>query len=306
MKKKLFLSMIALVLPCMMLAQLKVNTNGNVSIALSSPVTAANLSTSYNSGYNYNTNYSFGIHTDKRSSKTFNIGISGRAVGQGTYSRSFGVQGVVAGGYSGYLYGVLGSLSNNTANGAGVFGTILHDTGVLVNGRYAGYFDGDTYIDGTLTATTVVVPSDMRLKENIVSVSSETEAGSTLNNLIGLNVIKYNDKELMRIDTDTTTVAYTTKSENLESHYGLMAQELLEIYPDLVKEGQDGYLSIKYLEFVPLLIRSIQELKAELDAVKRSINTELSGNSAVSNTASARSQYIGIVDAQGRMIKKRK
>ena len=105
--KRLFFSIFVLALPCMMFAQLKINSNGNVSISLSSPVTAANLSTSYNSGYNYDTNYSFGIHTDKRSTKSFNIGISGRSLAQSNNSRSFGVQGIVAGGCSGYLYGVL-------------------------------------------------------------------------------------------------------------------------------------------------------------------------------------------------------
>ena len=51
-------------------------------------------------------------------------------------------------------------------------------------------------------------------------------------------------------------------------HYGLSAQELQSIYPDLVSEGQDGYLCINYIELVPILIQSIQELKQELDAVR--------------------------------------
>lgn len=40
------------------------------------------------------------------------------------------------------------------------------------------------------------------------------------------------------------------------------------IYPDLVREGQDGYLGVNYTELVPILIRSIQELKQELDEVR--------------------------------------
>ncbi len=31
------------------------------------------------------------------------------------------------------------------------------------------------------------------------------------------------------------------------------------------KYGKDGYFSVNYLEMVPLVIRSIQELKQELD-----------------------------------------
>ena len=51
-------------------------------------------------------------------------------------------------------------------------------------------------------------------------------------------------------------------------HFGIDAEELRNIYPDLVLEGQDGYLSVNYVELVPILIRSIQELKQELDEVK--------------------------------------
>ena len=36
----------------------------------------------------------------------------------------------------------------------------------------------------------------------------------------------------------------------------------------MVVEGQDGYLAVNYIELVPILIRSIQELKAELDELK--------------------------------------
>ena len=56
-------------------------------------------------------------------------------------------------------------------------------------------------------------------------------------------------------------------------HIGLIAQELRELYPNLVEESQDGYLAVNYVELVPVLIRAIQELKAELDAVK-GIDTE--------------------------------
>jgi len=55
-------------------------------------------------------------------------------------------------------------------------------------------------------------------------------------------------------------------------HYGVDAEELQKLYPDLVLEGQDGYLSVNYSELVPLLIRSIQVLKQELDEVKSKSN----------------------------------
>ena len=56
------------------------------------------------------------------------------------------------------------------------------------------------------------------------------------------------------------------KSKKL--HFGLIAQELQTIYPNLVEEGEDGYLGINYVELVPILICSIQELKQEVDELR--------------------------------------
>ena len=53
-------------------------------------------------------------------------------------------------------------------------------------------------------------------------------------------------------------------------HFGVDARELQKVYPDLVLEAPDGYLSVNYLEMVPLVIRSIQELKEEIDELKES------------------------------------
>lgn len=57
-------------------------------------------------------------------------------------------------------------------------------------------------------------------------------------------------------------------------HLGVDARELQKVYPGLVLEGQDGYLSVNYLEMVPLVIRSIQELKQELDELADPVENE--------------------------------
>lgn len=48
----------------------------------------------------------------------------------------------------------------------------------------------------------------------------------------------------------------------------MIAQEIQDIYPDLVYEGGDGFLSVNYVELIPLLIQSIQSLKNEVDQLK--------------------------------------
>lgn len=57
-------------------------------------------------------------------------------------------------------------------------------------------------------------------------------------------------------------------------HFGVDTKELQNIYTGLELEGQDGYLSVNYLEMVPLVIRSIQELKQELDELADPVENE--------------------------------
>jgi hypothetical protein len=118
-----------------------------------------------------------------------------------------------------------------------------------------------------------------------------------------------------------------------QRHYGLSAQELQNIYPDLVRKDADGTLGINYVELVPILIRSIQELKEELDAVRggseyktrstaeetAEFNTVATGNVLYQNTPNpfkeqttirfrladdATNAAICIFDMSGKMLKK--
>lgn len=87
-----------------------------------------------------------------------------------------------------------------------------------------------------------------------------------------MNVVKYNYKDRSKeLLGDTATIEKEIEENTVkELHYGLLAQELQAIYPELVKEGQDGYLGVNYIELIPILIRSIQELKQELDESRTS------------------------------------
>ena len=48
----------------------------------------------------------------------------------------------------------------------------------------------------------------------------------------------------------------------------MSAQQLQDVYPNLVTEGQDGYLRVNYLEMLPVIIRSLQVLKHDINDVK--------------------------------------
>ena len=185
---------------------------------------------------------------------------------------------------SGCYYGLATSIFGLASNGSAVYGSSVP---VIANitGKYAGYFYGNTYVSGTLTANSLVTPSDLSLKENISALSDRTSDYTTLHNLMNMNVVQYNyKKKEVNSDnihvTDESLATGFTKEEIIEKidaiekekakrlHFGLIAQELQTIYPNLVEENEEGYLSVNYVELVPILIRSIQELKQEVDELR--------------------------------------
>lgn len=163
-------------------------------------------------------------------------------------------------------YGVVGQVTG-TQKGAGVYGM---DSSApllpIISGQYAGLFNGETKVLGDFTATNVYTSSDVRLKDNISDIS-EGESATSLDKLMNVNVIKYNLKE-EAFGSDSCNKSEKVEKATSLVHFGVSAQELQEIYPNLVKDGQDGYLAVNYTELVPVLIRSIQELKQELDEMK--------------------------------------
>ena len=90
--------------------------------------------------------------------------------------------------------------------------------------------------------------SDQRLKNNITKIEKPLEKLEKINGY----EFDWNDKQ-----------------ELYEGHdVGVVAQEIEEVYPQLVETREDGYKAVKYEKLVPLLIESIKELKKEIDNIK--------------------------------------
>ncbi len=273
--KKIIVSLLAVAFPLLSFAQITTDSYGNVKIKRSEQSDYTMLGIG-SQPYGY-TQYQMGAHARVSTIGKYDIGVFGYASPNNPQElgRSIGVCGIGGNATTGFNYGVLGGLVNTQRYGAGVFGTILNHTGVVVNGQYAGYFDGATRVAGTLTATSLVYPSDIRLKTNIVSLSDERT--SALANVLDMNVISYNYKMQEPETSDTAQainpeVQKQREAEAAIRHFGLCAQELQTIYPEVVYEGQDGFLGINYIELVPILIRSIQEMQQEIESLRNSAN----------------------------------
>jgi hypothetical protein len=104
------------------------------------------------------------------------------------------------------------------------------------------------------TSTTISAISDQRLKENV----QDLDAG--LDKIMALKPRKFDWKE--------------GKGKDIKGDRGWIAQEFEQVFPDMVDEwrdpspeGEEPYKSVR-ADLIPVLVKSIQELKAELNTVK--------------------------------------
>ena len=198
------------------------------------------------------------------------VGVRGGATksSQMSSGRTYGVVGIAGNATSGYNYGTCGFLLYGTSSdGAGIYGDIRSFAEVRVPGRYAGYFNGQTRVNGDFYATAMYTTSDARLKTNISEVKQ-----SSLEKIQELQPVQFtwNPIEDFHV-SDTTSTKKTYMSEDLDYkrlHYGFLAQEVQKLYPELVQEDGDGYLSINYIELIPILVQAVQELRVELEELK--------------------------------------
>ena len=164
--------------------------------------------------------------------------------------------------------------SSNTEN-AMVFGTVSNLPTVFATNnteRMQIEADGDIKIEeslgigvapssttGRLDCSNDVIAfssSDRRWKENIVRIENP------LDKISKIGGYTFDWKEL-------TEEEKRTQHGNEGHDVGVIAQEVKEVLPEVVKERDNGYLAVDYEKLVPLLIESIKELKEEIDDIKK-------------------------------------
>lgn len=251
-----------------LLPQLTVETTGQNDVAMS--INTQNLTGLQinRTGYNTSTVH-YGMYVSNEPFGVESYGVYGRSVKSNLdiSNRIYGIAGVAGGSNLGFNFGVAGFLSDSY--GAGIFGSSVSSLGNIgMPEAFAGFFHGNVCITGSLNASNVITLSDYRLKSDIKSIS-----GSCLDKVLDMNIVEFKYKQREFEVAEGTEVSkekrapwYDEESAFMKNkHYGFIAQELQKIYPDLVVEGKDGYLGVNYLEIIPLLVRSIQELNAKVE-----------------------------------------
>lgn len=66
-----------------------------------------------------------------------------------------------------------------------------------------------------------------------------------------------NQNDSLYVNEDKTYELDYNFDDNL--HFGMLAQDIEKVFPNLVTKDENGYLSLNYTEFIPLLIESLKE-----------------------------------------------
>lgn len=276
--------------------QIKVATNNNVGIGTTNPQSLLSVNTDGDSNrtmYVYDSNIErLSVFSLDNSIGSYAISLAAN-VKMNTASKlvagnfqayqaeenqycSFGLRASAGRGYNGKNYGVWGALVGSR-NGAAIVGTLNSEP--IIDGKYAGYFDGNVKVTGELWATSYET-SDERLKTNIRQISSSASEKNHLNNLLSLSAIKYNLRSPAEYadysQSDTLTVE-DFEPEHMREYYtreriGLSAQEIQAVYPELVVEDSQGYLGVDYNGLIPILIEAIKEQDAEIELLKKELD----------------------------------
>lgn len=258
-----------------------------------------------------------------RGNLNYNIGIRGRAYGSNGTRANVGVQGTsdatadavnigldafVTGstkeniGYNGYILGAPFNKGINvrvgddgvgdnigmslTVNGERSVGVeVTADVALQLSGDIAAQgnteLDGNLFVSGDISyAGSIASTSDRKLKENIAPIENALEM------LMSLNPTSYNFKGDGR---------YKGLNLSTGKHYGLIAQEVERVLPDLVRnnlhtyevaeEVSEGgpttelqtttqemeYKSLNYTELIPFLIKAVQEQQHEIEKLKKEL-----------------------------------
>ena len=210
---------------------------------------------------NNNTNgFNYGVFGFANQSEFSNIAVGAYAdLGNTTSGANYGVSASATSITSGVNYGIYSTASNGGTN-------------------YAGFFNGDVTITGTLTS-----PSDAKLKSNIKQLNNAMPL------IRQLNPVEYDYKK-----------EFSGKKLNLpQNHqYGFIAQEIQTILPELVSnqkinigaigdgniDGVDNnsnnsvdkshspesidFIGVNYISIIPILVQGIKEQDTKINELE--------------------------------------
>ena len=130
---------------------------------------------------------------------------------------------------------------------------------LIMNNSISGFNYNDTDVSGDgfihcngihaqfdITAFSSTTQSDCRLKKDIKNIEYNNE-------LLKLNPVSFK---------------WIDPNKSNSSNVGFIAQDIEEIFPELVKNGVDNYKSVNYTGLIPYLVKHIQHLEERIEMLE--------------------------------------
>jgi hypothetical protein len=142
------------------------------------------------------------------------------------------------------------------------------------------------------TTSGLLVTSDGTLKRNIENISDNRS--KYLNKLTNLHG-KHYEKQIISNQNNTEDVAKMVAAGKIRAEdaqtalnslnnmrknaykkeFGFIAQEVKEVFPELVEEGADGIFAVNYTGLIPVLLEAIKELQDRVSELEDSGSPQL-------------------------------
>lgn len=114
---------------------------------------------------------------------------------------------------------------------------------------------GTVTVAETVTCQSLTETSDATLKTNVSPIVD------ALALVKGLDGVRFDWKQPDPSNTPALPPA----------HIGLLAQNVQQVVPEIVKESSNGQLSVSYTNLVAVLVEAVKELSAKVDALEQAV-----------------------------------
>lgn len=128
-------------------------------------------------------------------------------------------------------------------------------------------------VNGTIRVNSTTYTSDERLKKDIVKLENPI---SKIKQVEGFSYRLINEEEIRK----------NSQRYKKNKNFGFMAQNFKEIFPELVYEDDEGYLSVDYVSMIPVLIEAIKEQQDLIEKLTIKV-TSIEENCCDTDTKSA-------------------
>ena len=149
------------------------------------------------------------------------------------------------------------------------------------------------------TTQGLLITSDERLKRNAVDIngmclskpaklngkfykkqiSSETDQRKNVMKMLSEGKISNEESQAA-----LSSLSRVADGDSYKKKFGFMAQEVKELFPELVEQDADGIYAVNYTGFIPILVEAIKELQVKIKALENNGQVSLrSGEKSVSS-----------------------